>query len=195
MRRWAPFYVAEAGRQAAALPRTPLVDSLGQPVEQSEPLPGFVDFVNEPLISPETAGAKPRYVVAVPRTIGEPRRKGDGTYIATWDVQVAIWMWGGNYQDTQDRLGFYVIAVRQLMLQHPSLGGFAQTTTWRGEQYTEIASTSFRTWGQAAVQFAVEVDGVVNAFAGPAEPPADPTAPPAAPTPWVSTELTVQPLR
>lgn len=174
---WGPLYVAEASRQSGF------------------DLPGFKDFVNEPLMSPETVGERPRYVVAVPRTMGVPERHGTGKYRATWDAQIALWMWGGDYQETQDKLGIYAIAVRQLMLQHPSLGGFAQNTSWRGDAYLEVSATSFRTWGQATVQFAVAVESVVDAYAGPATPPVDPTAAvPAAPA-WNSTQLTVNPLR
>jgi hypothetical protein len=172
---WAPFYVAEAIRQTGA------------------ELPGFTDFVNEPLDSPTTVEEAPRYIVAVPGTIGgsPPMRKGDGKYIATWDVQIALWLWGADYQETEDHLGYYVTAIRQLMLQQPSLGGFAMSTTWRAERYQEVATTAFRTLGQAIVQFAVQVDGVVDAFAGPASPPVDPTAPPPAAPAVTSTSVQV----
>lgn len=175
LKLWAPFYVGEAVRQTGAA------------------LPGFTDFVNEPLDSPTTVVEAPRYVVAVPGTVGPPKRKGDGSYLATWDVQIALWLWGADYQETQDHLSFYVTALRQLLLQQPSLGGFAMSTTWRAEKYVEVSATAFRTLGQATLQFAVMVDGVVDAFAGPAVPPLDPTAAPVAPTPVTSTLITVKP--
>jgi hypothetical protein len=175
--RWAPFYVNEAIRQTGA------------------DLPGFTDFVNEPLQAPTTVVEAPRYVVHVPGTLGQPRRKGDGTYIATWDVQIALWMWGADYQETEDKLGYYAIAIRELMLQQPSLGGFAEATVWRGERYAQAgAPTAYRTWGQALVQFGVTVDGVVSAFAGPATPPLDPTAEPKHDPAVVSTTVTVKPV-
>jgi hypothetical protein len=173
---WAPLYIAEANRQTTL------------------ELPGFKDWVNEPLLSPETVGEAPRYIVAVPGTLGQPYRKGDGTYIATWDVQVAIWMWGGDYQSTQDNLGHYTTAIRQLLLQQPSLGGFAKSTDWRGERYAEVAATTFRTWGQAIGQFGVQVDGVINDFAGLPAVPGDPTAEPR-PVPTVqNTQINIRPL-
>lgn len=159
---WAPFYVNEACRQSGV--------ALAQ----------FTDFVNEPLDSPTTVVEAPRYIVAVPQTLGAPHRQGDGTYLCTWDVQIALWLWGADYQETEDHLGYYVTAIRQLMLQQPSLGGFALSTTWRAERYLEVNATAFRTLGQAVIQFAVQVDHVVSAFAGPAVPPTDPTAPAAA---------------
>jgi hypothetical protein len=166
---WAPFYIAEANRQTG-------VD-----------LPGFVDFVNEPIGSPETVvGDSPRYIVAVPGTLEAPQRRGDGSYWATWDVQLALWMWGADYQDTQDRLGHYVVAIRQALTQHASLGRFAKSTTWRGERYAEVSATAFRTWGQAVVMFGVQVAGVLDSYAGPATVPDDPTRPPV-PDPAVRT--------
>lgn len=156
---WGPSYINEAVRQTG------------------QDLPQFTDFVNEPMISAQTMVEAPRYVVAVPGTLGVPHRKGDGSFIANFDVQIALWMWGGNYQETEDNLGYYSVAIRQIMLQQPSLGGFALSSTWRGERYAEAAApTAFRTWGQAVVMFGVQVDGVVNAYAGPRTPPADPTA-------------------
>ncbi|MCU1616985.1 MAG: hypothetical protein JWO98_4525 [Frankiales bacterium] len=173
---WAPFYVGEAIRQTGL------------------ELPGFTDFVNEPYNNaPTTIVEAPRYVVACPGTLDRPSRRGDGTYIATWDVQIALWMWGGDYQETEDNLGYYAIAIRELMLQQPSLGGFAKSIEWRGERYAQVDATAFRTWGQAVVLFGVQVDGVVSAYAGPSTPPLDPTAPPVPAPPVQSTSVTVTP--
>lgn len=172
---WGPFYVAEAARQSGL------------------DLPGFKDWINEPLLSPETTEMAPRYVVAVPQTIGQPEQQGNGLFRATWDCQIALWMWGGDYQDTQDRLGFYAIALREAVAQHQSLGGFAKRCFWRADKYAEVAATRVRTWGQAVVQFGVTVDNVMDVFAGPAEVPRDPTRPPAFPPAVTGAQITVQP--
>jgi hypothetical protein len=172
--RWGPFYVAEAARQTGL------------------ELPGFNDWVNEPMESPETVGEAPRYVVAVPGTFGLPERHGNGMVRAAWDVQIACWMWGQHYQETQDRLTTYAVALRQLMIQQPSLGGFAEATTWRAERYAEVAAASYRTWGQANLQFAVTVREVVNAFAGPRDVPDDPTRPPVPDPPVTGTRIEVR---
>lgn len=177
LERWAPFYLAEANRQTGL------------------ELPPFNDFVNEPLTAPGTVSEAPRYVVSVPGTLGAPTRKGDGTYRAVFDVRVELWMWGADYQDTEDKLGFYAIALRELLVQQPSLGGLAESVVWRGERYAQAGPpTAFRTWGQSSLQFAVTVDGVVNAFAGPASPPLDPTATPTSGPRVTSTSVTVQAL-
>jgi len=178
--RWAPFYVAEAIRQVGA-----------DPAE----MPGFTDFVNQPLTSVVTHEEAPRYVVVVPGTLAPPERRGNGTYRAVWDVRIELWMWGADYQQTEDKLSNYLTALRQLLLQQASLGGFAESTTWRAERYAQVqgGDTTYRTWGQAVLQVAVSVDGVVDAFAGPAVPPDDPTAPPRAAPAVTSTHVTVTP--
>lgn len=176
--RWAPFYVGEAVRQSGY-----------------DDLPGFTDFKNEPLQAPVTITEAPRYVVAVPGTLGSPERRGNGMYRATWDVRVELWMWGGNYQECEDKLSFYAIAVRELMLQQASLGGLAESVVWRAERYAQVAApTAFRTWGQAVVQFGVSVAEVVNAYAGPATPPDDPTALPPPDPIATSASVTVKPM-
>lgn len=164
---WAPTYLAEAQRRTAGL-------NLLDPLVSS-----FDEWVNQPGIEVVNPGQVPRYVVTVPGSIGTPRRAGDGSYRAIWRVVVDIWLYGPDYQTTEDLLGWYVTALRELLVQHGSLGGFAETTQWVSEQYGPAAPpTAFHSWGRASLTMAVSVDGMMSAYAGPGVPPADPTVVP-----------------
>lgn len=164
--RWAPTYVAEAGRRVG---RTLL---------------NFDEWLNEPGISPVGGDQAPRYSVYCPGTLGEPRYNGDGTIDVLWDCQVNLWQWGLDYQSTEDTLGWYMTALVMALLQHPSLGGFAESLTWRGVRYEPVQETSFHTWGRGVALFGARVVKVLDAYAGPSVVPSpDPTvAPPADPT-------------
>jgi hypothetical protein len=160
---WAPTYVAEAGRR----------------VEQT--LIGFDEWANDAGISPVGGDQAPRWSVYCPGTLGEPHRDGDGTFRVYWDVQVNVWLYGTDWQTTEDTLGWYLTALRMALMQHPSLGGFAEQLAWRGERYEPVQETSFHTWGRGVLLVAPEVDDVFNAYAGPSTVPADPTAAPGDP--------------
>lgn len=178
---WAPYYVQEAIRQKASLNLNP-------------PLSNFTDWVNEPGIAPVVPNQAPRYVVSVPGTIGTPRRAGDGTYLADWTAKVDLWMWGADYQSCEDRMGWYLVALREALIQHGSLGGFARKTWWISDAYRQAAPpTGFHTWGQATLTLGVKVDGVLAEFNGPATPPANPATPPVTPPAITSEHITVKP--
>lgn len=163
---WAPTYVAEAARRVGA------------------DLAGFNDWLNEAGISPVGGDARPRYSVYCPGTLGEPRKEGDGTYRAVWDVQVNLWLYGADWQTTEDTLGWYMTALVMALLQHPSMGGFAEGIAWRGVRYEPVEERALHTWGRGVALFAASVRQVLDAHAGPATVPApDPTvAPPPDPT-------------
>jgi len=176
---WAATYVGEAVRQTVGRNLNP-------------PLTSFEDWVNEPGITGLNPTMAPRYVVAVPGTVGDPQRHGDGTYRAIWQVLVNVWMWGPDYQTTEDYLGYYLVALRMALCQHPSLGGFAESTHWAGERYAQAAPpTAFHTWGHGVLTVLVTVDGVLNAYAGPSTVPANPATPPVPPPAVTSEHVTV----
>lgn len=180
---WAPTYIGEAVRQTAALNLNP-------------PLASFEDWTNEPGITGVNPTMAPRYVVQVPGTIGTPERHGDGTYRAAWQVQVNVWMWGPDYQTTEDYLGYYLIAVRNAICQHPSLGGFAESTQWAGERYQQAAPpTAFHVWGHGVLTLVVHVDGVLSVYAGPTAVPTNPATPPVAPPAVTSERITITNLK
>lgn len=176
---WSPTYIGEAIRQTASLGLNPALQN-------------FEDWVNEPGIVAVNPSMAPRFVVHVPGTVGTPERHGDGTYRATWIVEISLWLWGTDYQTTEDYLGYYVTALREAVLQHPSLGGFAETSKWVSEKYKQIASpTAYHTWAQSILTIHCTVDGALNAYTGPVAVPADPSVAPVPRPPWTTSTINV----
>ena len=73
----------------------------------------------------------------------------------------------------------YAAATRAILLQHGSLGGFADGVIWESEDYDQGPSDAERTLAVAALTFTIHVADVVNKWAGPKVPsPPDPDVPP-----------------
>jgi hypothetical protein len=130
---------------------------------------------------PETAvidfDQLPAIGVASSGLIGTPESDGDLSSRATWAVQVEVVVRGKSYDEVTDLVGLYAAAVRACLMQHPSLGGFADQTMWIGEDYAAVDATKSRTLGAAVVEVAVTVDDVLNIHDAPAVPPLLPTDP------------------
>lgn len=105
-----------------------------------------------------------------------PHREGDGTYTAVWIADANIVCYGTSWDEAADLVGAYTSAVRALVLQHGSLGGFASNTRWLGEASKEIEHQRTRTVQVATASFAVTVTGAVNTLVGPKTP--SPATPP-----------------
>lgn len=174
---WASTYLNEAMRQVGTL---------------NPSLQPFEDWVNEPGISAVSSDMSPRYIVAVPGTSGPPRRAGDGSYRASWVVTVSIWLYGPDYQTTEDYLGYYLTALREAVMQHGGLGSLGATTEWAGDRYAPAgAPSAFHSWGVATLNFVVTVDGMLNAYNGPVLVPTDPTLAPTANPVYSTSTVTV----
>jgi hypothetical protein len=115
-----------------------------------------------------------------------PQRQGDGTYAAVWVADANIVLFGTDWQTTVDLIANYSAAVRALVLQHGSLGGFAVTTKWLGEASKELEHQRTRTVQLAVISFAVTVQGAVNTLVGPTT-PTPPTPPGTSGGPTVAT--------
>jgi len=124
------------------------------------------------------ASEAPACWVTCTGTHGRPERQGNGRYMADWAVDVSVVVNGTTWDEAADRTAAYVTAVRTAILQHGSLGGLAQSTTWLGERYTAVDHSATRTLGVGLIAFGVRVDNVVNASAGPATPTAGPALAP-----------------
>jgi hypothetical protein len=124
--------------------------------------------------------ATPAIVVAVPSTLGEPKRDGGNKYRAEWDLRITVFVQAPDRDSTERLAGYYGAAIRSLVLGKRSLGGFAQGTTWHGEYYqTRVADRDQRTLGSCENRFCVDVRDVVQAPNGPLNPATDPGTPPA----------------
>lgn len=126
----------------------------------------------------------------------KPKPKGDGKVHAEWAVGIASITEGGGGNpsaDAKETAGAYFTAIRGLMLQHPSLGDFAEGVTWVDERYDNVPSESERTLATAYGMFSVEVAQAVDRRAGILVPLDNPYA---EPDPWPSvtdTEADVDP--
>ena len=110
--------------------------------------------------------------VACPGVTGDPHKSGRGALSATYVLVVSAFVRGPDYRETSQLVSAYGVAIRTVLLQHPSLGDFASSTTWTAEDVAPVGdSKSARTLQLAAEEFAVVVDGVTDARAGYLEPP------------------------
>jgi hypothetical protein len=134
----------------------------------------------------------PTIIVVSPGTADEPKMEGDGHYRAEWGLGVGAVVSTSTQETTNLVAKVYGAAIRAIILQQASLGGIASGVRWMDESYDDLPSDdSDRTLGSAALYFRVEVDDVVNRFAGPnsvyfpADP--DPDSQPGADWPTVET--------
>ena len=82
----------------------------------------------------------PSVVVTSPGLSDEPKKEGDKSYRAKWAVGVGV-MCGADTPTNAEALAkFYGAAVRECLLQHPSLEGFSEGVIWEHEKYDEIPS-------------------------------------------------------
>lgn len=153
LRAWVSSYIAEVSRQAGLTTCLPPFRSYA-----SSATPGVPD------------DELPVCVVAAPATVGDPQILGDGTVTAQWAVGVGC----VASRPTRDAAGavaaLYAAAVRAAVLQHPSLGGFAEAVDWAGEDIEEIAWDDMRVVMAGSNHFVVTVPAVVNIRAGLAVP-------------------------
>jgi hypothetical protein len=161
---WFPVYVREVELQAT-IPQ----DSL--------PLPK--SYLTADRVDRNNADQLPSIVVVSPGLSGKrPLQEGDGTFRCFFSIGVGIFVAGNDRTTTKRLVRTYTAVVRTIMLQKQSLGGFAAGTNWLDESYDDDFNfTDNQTIGAGQVVLEVEVDGVVNRFAGPAVyggPPPDP---------------------
>ncbi|MGZ4530809.1 MAG: hypothetical protein ACXVXP_00485 [Mycobacteriaceae bacterium] len=157
LQTWFPTYLAMMDRRLASL-------NLG-----SLPAPGSYVTSSDPRHWPEDQ--PPAVVVAVPGTLGQPKRDGSRNYRAFWDVRVIVFVTASDRESTERLAKYYGAAVRLLLLNKGSLGNFAAGTEWYGEFYeTKIADRDQRTLGSCENRFSVDVRDVVRALGGPPAP-------------------------
>jgi hypothetical protein len=121
----------------------------------------------------------------------EPERdSGDGKFSAWWRFGVGAVVAANTEENTRELAQIYAAAIRALLVQHPSLEGFADATDWVGEVYEEGSIPGRnRTLGVGLTQYRVKVSDVVTHGAGPLEP--DPAGETTAPEDWPTVEDTI----
>lgn len=102
-----------------------------------------------------------------------PTRRADGKYEARFLVGLAPVVADVDVDTTHDVALAYGAAVRWAMLVKPSLGGFAEDTIWRDEQYGDVPNLATRSIGAARSIFEIVVPDVVQRAPGQMKPTAD----------------------
>jgi hypothetical protein len=147
IRTWLPTYTAEVERQTGrALPTVRSYGS-GLPVE-------FPD------------GYLPGIVIVAPGLVSEPTRTGAGRFDAVWAVGVSVVVACPDREAAYTQAEDFTAALRALMVQQGSLGGLADGLDWISEEVSEVAGTTERSIHAGLLEFAVNVPGVMDAFAG-----------------------------
>lgn len=156
--RWAPTYLAEVGRQNGfASSDLPAVASWAVAHDAHTRLPEQVP---------------PAVIVVCPGLAGKPQRQGDGSYLARFALGFAVVV-GADERVAK----LYTAAFRVALLQHSSLGGFADGMEWLDEQYDPVPTKDRRTLNAGRAEFIVDVRDALNAKGGPVEPDASPDTP------------------
>jgi hypothetical protein len=125
----------------------------------------------------------PGVVVFSPGLSSAPTMEGDGSYTATWNIGVAVVVSAKDQASTNMLAKVYAAAVRAIMIQKSSIGGFAVHTKWTDESYDDLGDPGDeRTISAGVGMFEVAVEAVINKRGGPrtwpqAEPPDPETQP------------------
>lgn len=121
--------------------------------------------------------AIPACLIVAPGTLDVPQKRG-GKMNVRWGVGIGCVVSGQDREGTWKLGEIYAAAVRTLLLQHPSLGGFASGVNWISERYDQLPSDSARTLGAGSLQFGIDVEGVAEPGMGPMAPTVDPLVDP-----------------
>lgn len=104
----------------------------------------------------------PACVIVAPGLIEEPVRRGSGEYEATWSLAAAAVVSGQDRENTFELVELYAAALRAILVNERSLGGFASGTEWLNERYDELDFDDARTIAAGVVQFVVTVETVID---------------------------------
>jgi hypothetical protein len=163
IKMWMPTYLAEVAHQAG---------------RARDDLKSFVTYLPMTDLMWWNDTGVPACLIVAPGTIEEPRRRSPA-YDAAWSVTVTAIVSAPDTRATYALAGIYAAALRALILQHPSLGGFASSVNWISERYDPLEAQASRSLGAGSVQFAVYVDDVTSwRSAGPVTPLVDTTMDP-----------------
>lgn len=116
-----------------------------------------------PTLEALTTANLPAVAVSSPGLTKPAVRRSAG-YDATWRIVVGAFARGDSFTETAARVRDWAAVIRQVVLQHPTLGGVATGVEWVGEEYVERPERSTaRTLGGCAVVFDVTAHNVIDA--------------------------------
>lgn len=160
LQNWMPTYLAEMERVTEREPET-----LPQPRSWTT-VPRQADKWPEDQL--------PAVLVVSTGLTDEPKNDGDGNTRAIWSIGLAVICSANTEELTHEFAKLYFAALRAAMCQHPAIGGIAEGTTWKSEDYDQYVLDSRRTMASGFGIFHVEVTNVLDVRAGLLVPPADP---------------------
>lgn len=176
LRLWLPSYLGEVGAHAGkARADLPGIKTWGAPQGDLNTRP---------------ENTFPHLAVVSPGTDSAPTVDGEGTYRASWQLEVTVIANATGFAATDRLSKAYAAAVTLAMVQqHP--GTPVERISWLGDTYDDLPSNpdSDRSLVAATSRFSVIVSGVMNREAGPLEP----AAPRRDPSPDAPTIQTVVP--
>lgn len=134
------------------------------------PVPSSYDLVPTPDAIRRVKGAVCAVTANALRQ--EPERKGTGSYDAWFTLNVGLFHQATADMPLLTATGDYAAAIRQCLVQNPTLGGLADTVRWTAESADVVGDgLTPSTLGLAVVEFAVLVRGVLD-MTPPVVPPA-----------------------
>jgi len=158
---WIETYLAVVERKIEVDPRTLL-------------LPRSYVLKDDGTLDKRPEDQIPSVVILCPGTAGDPRMDGEGLYRVPYAVNVAVIVSAMDEVSTSDLAKFYAAAIRNLLVHNGSLGGFAESTRWRGSRNDELRPEDDRTMAAGTNVFEVLVPDVVQKGAGLKAPPDEP---------------------
>lgn len=161
--KWAPSYVAEMGARKGFA---------------RDEIPAFASYTNVEEMDKWPEDQLPAVVTFIPGTDAEPYLEGDGSYSAEWMVGIGVIASSLDRSATKKLLTAYLLAIRGMFVQHASIDGLAESTTWMGESYDELSFDSARTIQAGIVSFRIKINNVINSAAGLSSTPEDPVIDP-----------------
>lgn len=170
LRAWMPDYLPNAQRHAETVLGVELSEDLELP--KSYPV-----TPREPDKWPEDQ--LPAIMVVSTGLTDTPRRNGDGVFRGSFSVGIASICSAGDEEMSKLFAGLYFAAAAQILLDKPSLGGFAQGVTFDGPpQFDWLSGERNRTLASRYCVFAVDVDRIFEVTGGPDDHLEDPTEDP-----------------
>lgn len=93
----------------------------------------------------------------------EPERRGDGGHDAWFVLNIALFHQNTAEMPLLTATGDYAAAIRECVVQHPSLGGLAQSTRWTAESVDLVGDAlTPSALGLAVVEFSVLVRNALD---------------------------------
>lgn len=162
LKLWLPSYLAEMERKTSRPPGS---------------LPTIGDWRTTNRFPRSETIAPPAGFVVSPGLTDRPERRGDGSINGWWRIGIATIVSAGTAEATGALAKLYGAAIRTLLLQRPSLGGFATKLEVVGEAYDDVPEDYLPVGASAQIECDVLVDAISFALAGPAVPAPPPTPP------------------